>query len=86
MSEPWQEFAVYYNASSAEVAAGLLRSEGVPVDVASEEPMSGLMQGFRLLVPPEMMHRARWVAAQATWSEEELTFLATGRLDSDPPQ
>ena len=83
MNEPWQQFATYSDAASAEVAAGLLRSEGVPVNVASDEPMPGLIQGFRLLVPAEMLHRARWVVANADFTDEELAFFATARLDSD---
>jgi hypothetical protein len=82
LSDPWQEFAAYADAASAEVAAGLLRSEGVPVNVASDEPMPGLMQGFRLMVPPEMLHRARWVFSNAAFTDEELAFFATDRLDS----
>ena len=75
--------AAYPDAASAEVVAGLLRSEGVPVNVASDEPMPGLIQGFRLMVPAEMLHRARWVVANADFTDEELAFLATDRLDSD---
>lgn len=82
MSDSWQEFAAYADATSAEVAAGLLRSEGIPVDVESGEAMAGLVRGFRLMVPADMMHRARWVVANADFTEQELAFLATGRLDS----
>lgn len=83
MSDGWQEFASYSDAVSAEAAAGLLRSEGVPVNVSSDEPMPGLIRGFRLLVPTQMLHRARWVVSNAAFTDEELTFLATARLDSD---
>ena len=83
MSELWQQFAAYSDAASAEVVAGLLRSEGVPVNVASDQPMPGLIQGFRLMVPAEMLHRARWVVANADFTDEELAFFATERLDSD---
>ena len=75
LTEPWQQFAAYPDAASAEVVAGLLRSEGVPVNVASDEPMPGLIQGFRLMVPAEMLHRARWVVSNADFSEEELASL-----------
>ena len=80
MSDQWQEFAVYSDAASAEVAAGLLRSEGVPVNVASDEPMPGLIQGFRLMVPAEMMHRARWVVSNAAFTDEELAFIRNRSL------
>lgn len=83
LSEPWQQFAAYPDAASAEVVAGLLRLEGVPVNIASDEPMPGLIQGFRLMVPADMLHRARWVISSADFSEEELAFFATARLDSD---
>jgi hypothetical protein len=84
MSEQWQEFAAYADAASAAVVAGLLRSEGVPVNVASDEPMPGLVRGFRLMVPAEMLRRARWVVSNASFTDEELAFFATERLDSDP--
>lgn len=80
MNEEWCEFAAYSDVASAELVAGLLRNESVPVHIASDEPMPGLVRGFRILVPPDMLHRARWVAAQAELSEEELVFLATGQL------
>ena len=81
MNEGWREFAAYSDAASAEVVAGLLRNGSVPVHVASDEPMPGLVRGFRLLVPPDMLHRAKWIAAQAEFSEEELASLATGQLN-----
>ena len=82
LTEPWQQFAAYPDAASAEVMAGLLRGEGVPVNVLSDEPMPGLIQGFRLMVPADMLHRARWVVSNADFSEEELAFFATASLDS----
>ena len=83
MSEGWQEFAAYSDAASAQVVAGLLRSEGVPVNVVSDEPVPGLVRGIRLMVPAELLHRARWVVANACFTDEELAFFATARLDSD---
>ena len=83
LSERWQEFAAYSDAASAEVAAGLLRSEDVPVSVLSDEPMPGLIRGFRLMVPSELIHRARWVVSNAAFTDEELAFFATARLDSE---
>ena len=83
MNQEWCEFAAYSDAASAEVVAGMLRSESVPVHIASDEPMPGLIRGFRILVPPEMLHRAKWIAAQAELSEGELTFFATGQLAGD---
>jgi hypothetical protein len=86
LSEHWHEFAAYADAASAAVVAGLLRSEGVPVNVASDEPMPGLIRGFRVMVPAEMLHRARWVVSNASFTDEELAFFATERLNSDGGQ
>ena len=83
MSNNWQEFASYSNVASAEVVAGLLRSEGVPVEVTSDEPIPGLVKSVRLSVPADLMHRAKWVTSQVQLSEAELVFLATGELDAN---
>jgi hypothetical protein len=85
VSDLWHEFAVYSDAASAEVAAGLLRSEGVPVDIRSDVPVPGLIQGFSVRVPANMVHRAEWVLANAEFSEEELAFIATGHLGQEGP-
>jgi hypothetical protein len=90
VTEAWVAFAVYAEAASAEVAAGLLRSEAVPVHIASDEPMPGLMEGFRVMVPRDLLHRAQWILSQAQLSDAELTFLATGILgeggEAEPPK
>jgi hypothetical protein len=44
--------------------------------------MPGLIQGFRLMVPADMLHRARWVVSNTDFTEEELAFFVTARLDS----
>lgn len=83
MSDRWREFAAYSDAVSAEVVAGLLRSEGIPVDVLSEQTAPGLIEAFRLRVPAELVRRAEWVFANAEFTEEELSFIATGRLGQE---
>lgn len=85
MSTPsdWLEFASFPDAVSAEAMAGLFRSEALPVRVIADEPVPGLAHGFRVLVPADLMHRARWIVAQAQVSDEELDFIATGKLKSD---
>jgi hypothetical protein len=83
MKDGWKEFAAYADAASAEVAAGLLRSEGISVEIVSDEPIPGLARGFRLMVPVEMMHRARNAVSNAAFTDEELESFATGQLGSD---
>ena len=83
MSEHWKEFASYSDTASAEVVAGLLRSEGVPVQVSTDQPIPGLVESVRLFVPADLVHRAKWVASQSQLTEAELSFLATGKLDAN---
>jgi hypothetical protein len=83
MKEGWKEFAVYSDAASAEILAGLLRSEGIPVEIAGDEPIPGLAGGFRVLVPTELVHRVRSIVSNAAFTDEELESFATGETDSD---
>lgn len=78
--EAWEQVAVFGDPLSAEVVAGLLRSEDVPVEVVTPEALSGLMQGACICVPPYLVHRARWIMLQYRFEDEELAFLATGQL------
>ena len=86
MSEGWLEFASYADLASAEAVAGLLRSEAVPVQVSSDEPIPGLVKNVRLMVPSELLHRAKWIVSQTQLSDAELDFLATGKLGADDDQ
>jgi hypothetical protein len=54
--------------------------EQVPCRVASNETLPGLATEFAVLVPVELLHRAQWILQQTNFSEEELTYLATGEL------
>ena len=80
MSNDWQEFATYNDVASAESVAGILRSEAVPVQIIRVEPIPGLVDSVRLLVPTGLAHKATWVLSQAKLSDAELDFLATGKL------
>jgi hypothetical protein len=83
MNDDWEEYSSYSDVASAEVVAGLLRSNGVPVVVLADEPLPGLITRVIVSVPADLLHRAKWVAAQAPLTDAELTFLATGKLGSD---
>jgi hypothetical protein len=83
MNQDLRELAVYADAASAEVVAGLLRSEGIPVQVLGNEPVPGLSIAYRLMVPVDMLHRARLVLSQPPLSEEELAVIAAGQPHAD---
>jgi hypothetical protein len=76
MNKEWREVGSYSDVASAEAVAGLLRSENIPVHVAADEVVPGLIRDFRLLVPPALLERARSVLEQQQPSEEELAQLA----------
>jgi len=75
-SDTWIPFATLANRSAADILRTRLELDGVPVRIESH----GLETEFRVLVPAEMLHRARWITSQAPPSDAELEFLATGRL------
>jgi hypothetical protein len=77
----WEEFARFPNYWEGYVLAGLLRSEDVPAKVISLWPVFDAGSST-VFVPRELMHRARWVLAWPAPSEAELTFLATGELET----
>ena len=77
----WEEFARFASVWEGHILAGLLRSEDVPAKLIFLWP--SFDTGFSMvLVPRELLHRARWVLSWPAPSEAELAFLATGELVS----
>ena len=81
--DTWSAVATFGDPISAEALCGRLTSEEVPCRVVSDETLPGLATEFAVLVPAELLHRAQWVLKQADFSEQELTYLATGKLPDD---
>ena len=73
----WVHVDSFADRISAEALAGLLAGEGVPAYIVADEPIPGLGCNFYVLVPPNLVHRARWILKQ-TVSEDELATLAVG--------
>lgn len=80
--ETWSAVATFADPISAEALAGRLTSEDLPCRVASDETLPGLASAYAVLVPAELLHRAQWILKQANFSDQELTYLATGELPS----
>ena len=76
----WVSVDSFADRFSAEALVGLLAGEGVPAYIASDEPIPGLARDFSVLVPPQLLHRARWILNQEPVSEDELSKLAIGTL------
>ena len=80
----WAPFVVvgeFSDRGSADAIAALLRSEEVPVAVDPSGVLAGLSATYRVLVNESLAHRARWILQESEFSESELAFLATGKLN-----
>jgi hypothetical protein len=79
--DEWRRFEGLHNHMSACIVSGLLESEGVPTIIESSGIFPDTESSF-IWVPKQLVHRARWVMSFAQPTENELTFLATGKLQS----
>jgi hypothetical protein len=76
----WELFRSFADLGSAEVMCTWLLREEVPAKVETRSLENGIEAQYCVLVHRSLAHRARWVVAQLPPSEEELDFLATGKL------
>jgi hypothetical protein len=75
----WQCFAVYDNEPSAGAVVDYLTRNNCPAEVAAK-PFPDVQAGVQVVVPTELIHRARWLWSQADLSEGELQVLISGAL------
>jgi hypothetical protein len=84
MSEStWQLLVTVFDTISAQLLTDRLNGEGVPTQVRSDSELLGMARTCQILVPAELLHRARHVLSFEQFSENELSYLATGRLGTD---
>jgi hypothetical protein len=77
---------MYPDRASAEVVAGLLRSESIPVRVVADEPVPGLVRSCTLWVPASALTRAREICREPPLTEEEWSkYLEENPLEQDEP-
>jgi Putative prokaryotic signal transducing protein len=79
-SDRWEWLEDCADHLAAEVIAGQLRADSVPVYIQDVAAIPGLVGSSRIFVPENFMHRAKWVLAQAPPSEAELEWLALAPL------
>ncbi len=79
MTDDLEQIAIYEDEASAEILAGMLRIEGIPVEVRLDSPLPGLVNKVKVLVPGSLAHRARSLIKASAVSEAELNFAATGK-------
>jgi hypothetical protein len=83
MTEGLTRVATFEDEASAEVLAGMLRSEGVPTEVRPISPLPGIIDEVQVHVATSLAHRARWLMKSSMVTDEELRFAATGELGQD---
>jgi hypothetical protein len=81
--EGWEPFRNFDDAGSAQVMCTWLLREQVPAKVIPRTLENGLEADYCVFVASSLAHRARWVVAQLPPTDEELEFLATGKLHGD---
>ncbi len=85
MTEDLTQVATFEDEASAEILAGMLRSEGVPTEVRLISPLPGIVDEVQVYVPTSLAHRARWFMNSSKVTDEELRFAATGEPGQDEP-
>ena len=77
----WQCFMACSDVASAAIVAEYLQLHDCPALAFPIPPSVELAPTAEVLVPAELMHRARWLWALGDrLTENELEFLATGKL------
>jgi len=79
-SDEWELFRSFDNPASADVMCQWLLREQVPARVETRSLEHGIEAKHCVFVHRSLAHRARWVVAQLPPSDEELEYLATGKL------
>jgi len=85
-TDDWSELVTHPDRMSAEVVLGLLAQGDVPGRIVADEPLPGLGLSYSVVVPTELLHRARRLLSEAPVSEAELTYWATKELPDEPDQ
>ena len=80
----WVLLRSYPDEGAASALRGQLLAGDCPAQVDPRALGSGLQTEYCVFVPRSLEHRARWIISQLPISDEELTFLATGRLPTPP--
>jgi hypothetical protein len=79
----WQLLLTVCDAISAQLLMDRLNSEGVPTQMLADHPLFGVASTCQILVPAEFLHRARFVLSSDPLTDNELSWLATGKLGTD---
>ena len=78
-SQDWILFKSFSEKTTVDVVAARLEDDGVPTLIKSKL-VAGVVGDFRIFVPSDLLHRARWLIPEAELTDAELDYLATGDL------
>jgi hypothetical protein len=81
----WQLLTTAPNVPSAHALVSSLSAHGVVSKIVSDTSLLGEFQVCRVFIDAAQVHRAQWLLAQNDFSDEELSFLATGSLAPAEP-
>jgi hypothetical protein len=84
--DDWEFFRSFPDLGPAEAMRVWLQHEQVPAKVEARSLESGVEHQYCVFVAKRLAHRARWIVAQLPPSDEELEFLATGKLPGSEEQ
>jgi len=79
-NDEWELFRAFHDPASAEIMRDWLLREQVPARVETRSLEHGIEAKHCVFVYRSLAHRARWVVGQLPPSDEELEYLATGKL------
>ena len=79
----WQAVASLSDVPSAQILAQRFIFEGVPARVVADANLLGEGRNCEVQVPSPLVHRAKWLLAESQFTDEELNYLATGKLGTD---
>jgi hypothetical protein len=77
----WQLLITVSDVPSAQAYAAVLNAEGIGVRLDTDAGVLGQAAPCRIYVEATQLRQARWALSQRSFSDDELTYLATG----EPP-
>ena len=79
----WHVLTTAPDLPSAHALVETLLAQGIDSHVVPDSTLLGQAMPCRVVVDSTLAHRARWVMSQGQFTDEELTFLATGEVSCD---
>jgi hypothetical protein len=79
----WHVLTTAPDVPSAHALVETLLAQGIDSHVVPDSTLLGEAMPCRVVVDSSLAHRAQWVMSQGQFTDEELTFLATGAVSCD---